>query len=525
MVFGTRRPFDIFSQLDQAVITRYGVASALAAAVLLVTSLLSNALDGARYSPALIAVMVSSLYGGFGPGLVTTLITGVGIPTLFPGEPLPAEPDKSSHFYQLTLFETAALLVSMVGSLARTAKKKREEGSLHATEDRFRTLVGSVRDFGILMLDTSGRIVTWNPGAERILGYGASEAIGRHFSMLHPAEDTTRGLPERALAIASREGRYEEEGLRIRKDGSTYWAHTVITPLRDEEGRLYGYSKIIRDVSAHRKAEEERSRLVNKLKEALRARDEFLSIASHEFKTPLTTLQLQVQSLQRAGRESGAAAEALKEKESAQSALPRIASKLAMIERQVSRMTELINNLLDVTGIMAGRFRLKIEEVDLAAVTRDIVARLRGPLKDAGCDLVISADVPVVGRWSRLRVEGIVTNLLLNAIKYGSGKPIEVTVSPTPTGARLEVRDHGIGIADGDQARIFERYERAVSEQYSGIGVGLWVVRQTVEAFGGSVRVKSAVGAGATFTVDLPLEVSGNCSLPPPLSSDTHRAA
>jgi PAS domain S-box-containing protein len=525
MAFKNRRPFDIFSQLDQAVITRYCVASALAAAVLLLTSLLSNALDGARYSPALIAVMVSSLYGGFGPGLVTTLITGVGIPTLFPGEPLPAEPDRPGHFYQLTLFETAALLVSVVGSLARTARKKREEGSLHTMEDRFRTLVGSVRDFGIFMLDESGRIITWNPGAERILGYEASEAIGRHFSSLRPAEDIARGLPERALAVAAREGRYEEEGLRIRKDGSSYWAHIVITPLRDDEGRLYGFSKIIRDMSGQRKAEEERSRLVSKLKEALRARDEFLSIASHEFKTPLTTLQLQVQSLQRAGRESAATEEALKEKESPHSAIPRITSKLAMIERQVGRMTELINNLLDVTGIMAGRFRLKIEEVDLAAVTRDIVARLRGPLKDAGCDLVLSADAPVVGRWSRLRVEGIVTNLLLNAIKYGSGKPIEVTVSATPTGARLVVCDHGIGIADGDQARIFERYERAVSEQYSGIGVGLWVVRQTVEAFGGSVRVKSAIGAGATFTVDLPLEVSGNCSLPPPLSSDTNRAA
>jgi PAS domain S-box-containing protein len=473
--------------------------------------------------------MASSLKGGFGPGLVTVVITGIGVPMLFAYQADSAEIALGAvGLYQLPLFEAAALIIYLVGSIARKARLQKERlrlreasknakiapgavttmntnntiDSMHIIDDRFRLLVGSVMDLAIFMLDSGGHIATWNPGAERIKGYSSSEAIGRHFSIFYPAEAIARGDPEHELMSAVRDGRFEEEGIRIRKDGSAYWAHVVITALRDESGRAWGFSKLVRETTAQRRSEEERTRLVSKLTEALRARDEFLSVASHEFKTPLTTLQLQVQSLQRGARRELAAA----------AASDRLAAKLAMIERQVERMTELINNLLDVSGIMAGRLRMKIEDVDLAAVTRDIAARLRGPLADAGCELLLDAETPVTGRWSRLRIEGIVTNLLLNAMKYGPGKPIWLTVRAMGGDARLEVRDHGIGIAEGDQARIFERFERAVSEQYSGIGVGLWVVRQTVEAFGGTVRVKSAVGAGSTFTVDLPQQSICECS-------------
>jgi signal transduction histidine kinase len=249
------------------------------------------------------------------------------------------------------------------------------------------------------------------------------------------------------------------------------------------------------DAAGHRVAGEgERVRLVGELTEALRARDEFLSIASHELKTPLTALQLQVQSLLRSLRRERA------DNPSAE----RVAGKLATVERQVGRLTGLINILLDVSNIMAGRLRMRLEQVDLAEVTRDIVAHLREPVSDAGSTIELTADAPVIGLWDKHRVEGIVTNLLSNAIKYGCGKPIHVSVQATGNSARIEVRDQGIGIAASDHARIFERFERAVPEQYGGMGMGLWIVRQTAEALGGTVMVKSNIGEGATFTVELP---------------------
>jgi len=237
---------------------------------------------------------------------------------------------------------------------------------------------------------------------------------------------------------------------------------------------------------------------VSELVRAIRARDEFLSIASHELKTPLTSLKMQVQLRQRAltqGNQSTFAPEAL-------------ARTLASDVRQVDRLTRLVDDILDVSRISSGRFTLSIDEpVDLVASVRDVIDRSAIALAAAGCQTTIEAPASVLGRWDRGRIEQVVLNLLTNAWKYGRGKPIHLAVSLQRDRAVLAVRDQGIGISAVDQKRLFQIFQRAISkDEVSGLGLGLYIARRIVEAHGGSIRVDSELGKGATFTVELPVE-------------------
>jgi signal transduction histidine kinase len=183
-----------------------------------------------------------------------------------------------------------------------------------------------------------------------------------------------------------------------------------------------------------------------------------------------------------------------------------VGAKIGRAEGQVERLIRLIENLLDVSRITAGRLELIPEEADLAAVVSDSVERLRDEAARSGSELRLVAPEPLLGLWDRVRMEQVVTNLLTNAMKYGSGKPIDVRAEPSANGGiRISVRDYGIGIPPHNQARIFERFERAVSErQYGGLGLGLWITRRIIEALEGDIRVVSAPGEGSIFTVELP---------------------
>lgn len=189
----------------------------------------------------------------------------------------------------------------------------------------------------------------------------------------------------------------------------------------------------------------------------------------------------------------------------AEGAAPR-PSQIESVDRSLSRLGRLINDLLDVSRLRVGRLQIDREDVDLAALTRDVVDRHAAEISRARCAVAVHAPEPVVGRWDRPRLDQIITNLVSNAIKYGQGGPVEISVSREGFEGRLSVRDHGIGIDTGEQARIFERFERAVSSRnYGGLGLGLWIVRQLVEAHGGRIFVESRQGEGALFAVVLPL--------------------
>jgi signal transduction histidine kinase/tetratricopeptide (TPR) repeat protein len=240
---------------------------------------------------------------------------------------------------------------------------------------------------------------------------------------------------------------------------------------------------------------EERGRLYREEQEAVRRRDDFLSIAAHELKTPLTSLQLHLQGLMSQVRQ---AAERLTPE--------RVTAKLESANLQTQRLGRLVNELLDISRVAQGQLLGRLEDVDLVPLVRGLIERSRESLARAECTVRVRADDSVVGRWDAMRLEQVVGNLLTNAMKYGAGKPIDVEIEGGPTHARLMVRDQGIGIAPEDAERIFERFERAVSvRHYGGFGIGLWLVREIVQALGGAVQVESAPGQGSTFTVTLPL--------------------
>lgn len=371
----------------------------------------------------------------------------------------------------------------------------RGERSNRDTADQLRLLIASVTDYAILTLDVRGHIASWNLGAERIKGYRASEILGQHFSRFYPPEDVAWGKPDWELESAIRLGRFEDEGWRLRKDGTRFWANVVITALFDESGELRGFGKVTRDFTQRKHAEETRE--LERLREALHARDEFLSVASHELKTPLTPLQLKLSSLRRAAE---------KQPESLV-ANGKLARELAAASSQVRRLADLIDDLLDVSRINVGRLPLQPERMDLAALLRDVAGRYGPQASAAGCRLEVTAAPTLEGTWDRRRLEQAVTNLLTNAIKYGAGKPIHLNASVSDSVVVLTVRDEGIGIAPVHQRRIFERFVRAVSDpHYGGMGLGLFITHQIVEAHGGSIHVDSELGKGSVFTLRIPRE-------------------
>lgn len=228
---------------------------------------------------------------------------------------------------------------------------------------------------------------------------------------------------------------------------------------------------------------------------AVHARDDFLCIAGHELRTPLTTARLQLALLKRL---VGAPPAELAE---------RLPGKVDVLERQMERLSQLVDQLLDMSRITSHRLELVRERMELTELVREVLERMDAAVQRSGSRLTFSSGGPAWGSWDRLRLEQIVTNLLSNACKYGSGQPIHVRVEPGEGTVLLTVRDQGPGISPQAQARIFERFERAVADRrISGLGLGLWITRQCVEAHGGEIQVESAPGQGALFTVRLPCE-------------------
>ena len=240
-------------------------------------------------------------------------------------------------------------------------------------------------------------------------------------------------------------------------------------------------------------AEQQSDRLVADLRAAVAARDEFLSVASHELRTPLTTLRLVTTTLSR------------RLAQSTSDGSSDLSRQIAVIDRQVGRLEALTAALLDVSRITSGRLALHLEPVDLVVLVHEIVNRFRADQSEGAPVIEFRSDVSVIGEWDSSRIDQVVSNLIANAISYGKGKPIHVSVAAADDVGRITVKDQGIGLASDQRTRIFERFERAVSSfNYSGLGLGLWIAKQIVDAHHGTIDVDSELGQGATFTVTLP---------------------
>jgi PAS domain S-box-containing protein len=395
------------------------------------------------------------------------------------------------------------------------SERKLAEEKLIRSEERLRKMFEGIKDYALILLDPNGIITSWNEGARRIKGYEADEIIGKSFKTFYPLQDIQMGKCEYELVEAAQTGRFEDEGWRVRKDGTKFWASVLISAIRDDNGNLIGYSKVTRDITdrkrtddllkmaytnLEKRVEERTSELMkinDKLTEAVRTRDEFLSIASHELRTPLTPLKLQVQNF----------INNIRKKTIHTMPEDRLQRMGDTCERALTRLTSLIDNLLDVSRINSGKFSLNLEDVNLAELSSDILDRYKLEIKSSGSLVSLTIRDAVIGYFDKIRIEQIFLNLLTNAMRYGNKKPIEIEISKERAHAKIVFQDNGMGISSKDFDRIFERFERVSdSMDTGGLGLGLFITRQIVEAHGGTITVESKEGEGAKFTVLLPLE-------------------
>jgi PAS domain S-box-containing protein len=403
--------------------------------------------------------------------------------------------------------------------------------ALHLSEERFRLMVESVTDYAIFMLDPDGRVATWNAGAERIKGYRADEIIGRHFSVFYPAESIARGWPDRELSIAAVDGRFEDEGPRLRKDGTTFWANVVISAVRGADGELRGFAKVTRDLTERRGGEDrlrqayanierrveqrteelaaanealtvevaERRRLADELRVSvvqLRQADEqknhFLATLAHELRNPLSPLRSGIDLLK-----AGNAVD------------PRFSGTLDVLQRQVTHLSRLVDDLLDLSRISRNTLELRREPVDLMAAIRHAVEATQ-PAFEAGRHTITITppDGPAVVRGDDVRLSQVFVNLLTNAARY-TPEPgrIRIDVDQTATEVTARIADPGMGIASEDLERVFEMFTQTERTRFagSGLGIGLNLARRIVELHGGTITAASGgPGHGSVFTVTLP---------------------
>jgi PAS domain S-box-containing protein len=379
-------------------------------------------------------------------------------------------------------------IVSWLGTFTDIEDQKRAQLVLA----EFKGMLDAVLDAVFIFDPQDWRFLYLNHGAVMLLGYSEEELL-RMRPLDFLAEHDVSGFREvlAPLLEGARTATTLETQVR-RWDGRIVPVEVSLQFIPIDGGRIVS---IARDITERRHAQLERELLYREATDAVRARDEFLSIASHELRTPLSTLQLQVQSFLRVLRRDSATVPGPEQTR----------GKLEIVARQIERLSRLVGELMDVSRINAGRLQLQFEETDLVAVAHETAGRLQEEAARKQTTIEVSAEGELVGTWDRMRLEQIVTNLLTNAMKFGEGKPIELTVADVGPSARLTVRDHGIGIAPEDAERIFRRYEQAVTARvYGGLGLGLYIVRQIVEAHGGTIRVESQPGAGSSFIVELP---------------------
>jgi c-di-GMP phosphodiesterase len=374
----------------------------------------------------------------------------------------------------------------------------------NAEMDRARQQLRTILDATtalIYLKDAEGRYLYSNRQFQQVLGLTGEEVLGKRDDEILPQPVAAILQRNDAQVLAACAPLEIEEHVLVRSGPREYLS--LKFPLIEANGVAYGVCCVSTDITERKRADEalQRAREAalreKQLKATLEARDRFLDIASHELKTPLTSLELQVASLRRLG--STDPTTALSD--------GRVQSKCDVILRQVERLKILINGLIDVGRISSGHLHLSREELDLTALVAVVLARSEEAIERSCCEVAFHASGPIIGMWDASLVESVVAQLVSNALKFGDGKPVEISVGAAGDRAVLTVRDHGIGISAEHQCRIFERFERAVSERnYGGFGVGLWVARQAIEAQGGLITVDSHPGAGAEFTVELPLQ-------------------
>jgi PAS domain S-box-containing protein len=365
-------------------------------------------------------------------------------------------------------------------------ERRAAEEQLRQSEERLRLMIESVQDYAIFMLDPDGRITSWNLGAQRIKGYTAAEIIGQHFSIFYPSEDVAAGKPERELEIAKREGRVEDEGWRVRKDRSQFWANVIITALFDSAGVLRGFAKITRDMTDKRQVEQ--------LQLADKQKNVFLAMLAHELRNPLAPIRNGVELLKlKSGGE------------------PTILETTKMMERQVTHLVRMVDDLLDVSRIVTGKIHLDKEPTDVGAFIERAIEEVQPTIDARGHELMVTRPArPILVEGDVVRLAQVISNLVSNAAKY-TEKPsrIWLSVEPREDEVLIRVRDEGVGMTEDELSRVFNLFEQAdtsIARTRGGLGIGLTLVKRIVELHGGGVSATSrGLSQGSEFVVRLPL--------------------
>lgn len=390
-------------------------------------------------------------------------------------------------------------------------QRRSHEEALRQSEERFRLLVEGVKDYAIFMLDANGKVVTWNTGAERIKGYSAEQIIGRHFSVFYPAEARESGWPDHELRVAAETGSFQDEGWRLRRDGSTIWASVTITALRGEDGQLLGFAKLTRDLSDRKRAEalELASRQREEILEAertarmsaqraTRIKDEFLATLSHELRTPLSAIVGWTSLLKKTGA-------SMKPDD--------LAHGLEVIERNARAQTRLIDDLLDLSRILSGKVRLDLQQVSMGDVVQRAVESAEPVADTKGIRLTTLIDpAPSIISGDATRLQQVLWNLLSNAIKFTpKGGRVQVLMQRVNSHIELSVSDTGIGVPASFLPQVFDRFSQrdsSTTRNYGGLGLGLAISKQLVELHGGTIRAASeGEDRGSTFSVELPISI------------------
>ncbi|MDQ3065144.1 MAG: PAS domain-containing sensor histidine kinase [bacterium] len=384
--------------------------------------------------------------------------------------------------------------------ISATASQAKHNKTLKELE-RYKLLVESVEDYAIFMLDTTGHVVNWNKGAQKLKGYEPNEIIGKHFSILYPEKDKKSKKPEHELEISLKEGRVEDEGWRIRKDGSRFWADVVITALYDDQAKHLGFAKVTRDLTERKKYEDTLNNTNTKLESSYHAleilsatKDEFISLASHQLRTPATGVKQYLGLL-----------------------LEGFAGELT--ERQIDylqkaytsndRQLEIVHDLLRVAQLDAGKVILNKFKINLGNLVADIIDEQIDSFKLRKQTVEFHNPQKLIEVFvdpSRFRM--VLDNLIDNASKYTPDKgKIEVSIKEAKLYVEVAVSDTGVGIAPEDRPKLFEKFSRIQNEHtisVYGSGLGLYWAAKIIKLHDGEINVKSTVGKGSVFSVRIP---------------------
>ncbi len=477
---------------------RYGLALLATALALGVQYAILSASQVSALGILYPATFLIAWYLGLRPALFSIAVGVLGAYYLFFEPRFTFQARHSSELLRLGLFILTSVLIAAVIDRGRKAERKFREGN-----DRYRIVGRATRD-AIWDWNLLTDEVSWNEAIVSQLGHRPEDRHSRAawwYEHIHPSDRET--VTHAVHDLIDSGGEFWQGEYRFRKGDGTY-ARVLDRGfvVHDARGRAVRMLGAMQDTT-------DRELALHEAREALRVRDEFMSIASHELKTPLTSLHLHLQVLRRQAQKA--------ERRGEPGMIPvrELDHALSVCERQSQKLAALLDELLDLTRVRLGRLKLARQPTDLAEVVRHAIAVFQEEADQKGYLITLEpVGASALGSWDRGRIEQAVGHLISNAIKYGEGRPIEIRVEgPDAAGgmARLRVIDHGMGIASEMTEKIFERFERAVSSrQISGLGLGLYLSRQIVEAHGGRLSVNTRPGMGSTFTLELPAEMPGS---------------